>query len=79
MEKSLSFFGKERENKKKWRKNIPDLEKLKIKQFQNENREKMIQKKKKKRDCKGDAHGAGPFNSCWFYSLYPKKQIRLAD
>lgn len=36
--------------------------------------------KKKKIDCKGDAHGAGrPFNSCWFYSLYPKKQIRLAD
>jgi hypothetical protein len=53
MEKSLSFFGKERENKKKWRKNIPDLEKLKIKQFQNENREKMIQKKKRKEIVKG--------------------------
>lgn len=49
MEKSLSFFGKERENKKWRKKNIPDLEKLKIKQFQNENREKMIKKEKKKR------------------------------
>jgi hypothetical protein len=55
------------------KKNIPDFGKLKIKQFQNENREKMI--KKKKIDCKGDAHGAGrPFNSCWFYSLYKKKK-----